>query len=224
MAHILIVDDEPDILAICRTYFEYEGHQVSTAQNGREALALIEAVDVVVLDIMMPEMDGITLVQTLHDQNIDVPFVYLTAKTQEADLLLGLTLGADDYIKKPFNPRELVLRVTNLLHRVQGRAAEQRLTFAELSLNNRQKKARVGDVELALRMKEFEVLWYLAQREQAVISKSELLEQVWGFDYYEDANTVNVHIHRLREKLEQHDLTYGIQTVWGLGYRFERVK
>lgn len=225
MAHILVVDDEPDILSICKTYFEYEGHQVTTAFNGVDGLAKIDdTIDLLVLDIMMPELDGIELVQRLHQQGIDKPFIYLTAKTQEQDLLFGLTLGADDYIMKPFNPRELVLRVNNLLRRTTPQTqVDKHLTFGTLALDARQHRALVGDEDLQLRTKEFDVLWYLAEREDAVVSKSELLEKVWGFDYYEDASTVNVHVHRIREKLEKYDLAYQISTVWGLGYRFERV-
>ena len=216
MTHLLIVDDEKDIVDICQTYFEYEGYQVTTTTCGKEALKLLSSdIDIMILDIMMPEVSG-----------YDIPFIYLTAKTQEHDTIYALTLGADDYIKKPFSPRELVLRTNNLLARMSksnhSNKIEQ-LEFDGLVLKNLSKTLTINNIEIPMRIKEFELLWYLASREGEVISKSELLEKVWGYDYYEDANTVNVHIHRIREKLEKHDfLPYTITTVWGLGYKFER--
>ncbi|MFY2153118.1 response regulator transcription factor [Mammaliicoccus sciuri] len=226
MAHILIVDDEQDILDICKTYFEYEGHLVVTASDGQQAIhQLNDAIDLMILDIMMPEKNGYDVVKEMKAQELDIPFIYLTAKTQEHDTIYALTLGADDYIKKPFSPRELVLRAHNLLNRTQKYHKQDYLTFGSLQLCKQEKIIKVNDQEVPLRVKEFDLLWYLADHEKMVISKSELLEKVWGYDYYEDANTVNVHIRRIREKLEQHQYDeYVIKTVWGLGYKFERAK
>ncbi|GGI39541.1 response regulator transcription factor [Mammaliicoccus stepanovicii] len=226
MAHILIADDEQDILDICKTYFEYEGHRVVTASNGQEALNKLDtSIDLIILDIMMPEMNGYEVVQVMKDKHYDIPFIYLTAKTQENDTLYALTLGADDYIKKPFSPRELVLRSHNLLNRTKKYSNQEVLTFSSLTLCKQEKSLMINGQNVPLRVKEFDVLWYLAEHEKVVISKSELLEKVWGYDYYEDANTVNVHIRRIREKLEQHEYyDYAITTVWGLGYKFERAK
>ncbi|EHJ08803.1 response regulator transcription factor SaeR [Staphylococcus simiae] len=226
MTHILLVDDEQDIVDICQTYFEYEGYQVTTTTNGHEAISLLSYdIDIMILDIMMPEVNGYDIVKEMKQQQLDIPFIYLTAKTQEHDTIYALTLGADDYIKKPFSPRELVLRTNNLLNRIkkyQHHPIDQ-LNFDELSLCNLSKVITINGHDLTMRIKEFELLWYLASRENQVISKSELLEEVWGYDFYEDANTVNVHIHRIREKLEKESFTsYTITTVWGLGYKFER--
>lgn len=227
MTHFLIVDDEKDIVDICQTYFEYEGYQVTTTTCGKEALKFLSSdIDIMILDIMMPEVNGYDIVKKMKDMQLDIPFIYLTAKTQEHDTIYALTLGADDYIKKPFSPRELVLRTNNLLARMSksnySNKIEQ-LEFDSLVLKNLSKTLTINNIEIPMRIKEFELLWYLASREGEVISKSELLEKVWGYDYYEDANTVNVHIHRIREKLEKHDfLPYTITTVWGLGYKFER--
>ena len=227
MTHLLIVDDEKDIVDICQTYFEYEGYQVTTTTCGKEALKVLSSdIDIMILDIMMPEVNGYDIVKKMKDMQLDIPFIYLTAKTQEHDTIYALTLGADDYIKKPFSPRELVLRTNNLLARLSksnySNKIEQ-LEFDGLVLKNLSKTLTINNIEIPMRIKEFELLWYLASREGEVISKSELLEKVWGYDYYEDANTVNVHIHRIREKLEKHDfLPYTITTVWGLGYKFER--
>lgn len=225
MNRILLVDDEQDIVDICQTYFEYEGYHVTTASNGEEALSkLDETIDLIVLDIMMPNVNGYEVIKEMKDRNLDIPFIYMSAKTQEQDTIYALTLGADDYIKKPFSPRELVLRANNLLNRVKKcSTAQSKLVFESLELNDTQKCMLINEMPVNLRIKEFELLWYLATHENQAISKSELLEKVWGYDYYEDANTVNVHIHRIREKFEQfHFDDYSITTVWGLGYKFER--
>ncbi|QJF24290.1 response regulator transcription factor [Mammaliicoccus vitulinus] len=226
MANILIVDDEQDILDICKTYFEYEGHQVVTASNGQQAIdRMKDNIDLIILDIMMPEKNGYDVVKEMKAQQLDIPFIYLTAKTQEHDTIYALTLGADDYIKKPFSPRELVLRAHNLLNRTQKYNKQAYLTFGSLQLCKQEKIIQIDGQDIALRVKEFDLLWYLAEHEKMVITKSELLEKVWGYDYYEDANTVNVHIRRIREKLEQQNYDeYVIKTVWGLGYKFERAK
>ncbi|WP_323703259.1 response regulator transcription factor [Mammaliicoccus sp. Dog046] len=226
MANILIVDDEKDILEICKTYFEYEGHLVQTANNGEEALLQInDTLDLIILDIMMPIMNGYDVVKEMKAKQLDIPFIYLTAKTQEHDTIYALTLGADDYVKKPFSPRELVLRAHNLLNRTQKYNKQDYLKFGDLELCKQEKIIKINNQDISLRVKEFDLLWYLAVNEKKVIPKSELVEKVWGYDYYEDANTVNVHIRRIREKLEQHQYTdYVIKTVWGLGYKFERTK
>lgn len=225
MEHILIVDDEPDIRDICKTYFEFEGYSVSTASNGQEALAMLDAsIDLMILDIMMPEKDGYAVVKEMQSRNLDIPYIYLTAKTTESDAIYGLMLGADDYVKKPFSPRELVIRAKNILKRVnQSAVAQDTVTFGALTLDNLTKTVTINDETVSLRVKEFELLWYFATHENVALSKTDLLEQVWGYDYYEDMNTLNVHIHRLREKLEQHNYDdYAITTVWGLGYKFQR--
>lgn len=227
MAHILIVDDEQDIREICKTYFEYDGFQVTTANNGQQALEALDThIDVMVIDIMMPEVDGYTVVKTMKERGLDIPYMYLTAKTSEHDTIYGLMLGADDYIKKPFSPRELVIRVKNLLHRVNTVivAPKTIIQCGRLTLNNSTKEATIGEQSIAFRIKEFELLWHFASHESEALSKTDLLEQVWGYDYFEDMNTLNVHIHRIREKLEQHQYDdYRIETVWGLGYKFQKV-
>lgn len=227
MAHILIVDDEQDIREICKTYFEYEGFQVTTANNGQQALEALDThIDVMVIDIMMPEVDGYTVVKTMKERGLDIPYMYLTAKTSEHDTIYGLMLGADDYIKKPFSPRKLVIRVKNLLHRVNTVTVAPKAVIqcGRLTLNNSTKEVMVGEQPIAFRIKEFELLWHFASHESEALSKTDLLEQVWGYDYFEDMNTLNVHIHRIREKLEQHHYDdYRIETVWGLGYKFQKV-
>ncbi|MBU6943400.1 response regulator transcription factor [Staphylococcus sp. CWZ226] len=225
MNTILIVDDEQDMVVICQTYFEYEGYKVLTAHNGEDALNQLDpSIDLIILDIMMPNVDGYEVIKEMKQRQLDIPFIYMSAKTKEHDTIYALTLGADDYLKKPFSPRELVLRANNLLSRVKrSQSAQTALTFDTLKLNDQQKSVEINGAVVNLRIKEFELLWYLATHENQAISKSQLLEEVWGYDYYEDASTVNVHIHRIREKFEQfHFDAYTITTVWGLGYKFER--
>lgn len=225
MEHIVIVDDEPNIRDICKTYFEFEGYRVTTAANGQEAIDLLDTpVDLFILDIMMPEKDGYAVVNAMKERQLDIPYIYLTAKTTESETIYGLMLGADDYVKKPFSPRELVIRAKNILSRSHKHTASpQTLTFGALTLDNLTKTVTIHDTTVILRVKEFELLWYFATHENVALSKTELLEKVWGYDYYEDMNTLNVHIHRLREKLEHHHYQdYVISTVWGLGYQFQR--
>lgn len=225
MGHVLIVDDEQDIRDICKTYFEFEGYEVTTASDGKDALNKLNSeIDLIILDIMMPEVNGYKVVEDMKAQGLDIPYIYLTAKTTESDTIYGLTLGADDYVKKPFSPRELVIRAKNIINRATIKPVHKDIIeCGNLILNNKTKTAEVAGQDLGLRIKEFELLWYFATHETMAISKSELLEQVWGYAYYEDMNTLNVHIHRIREKLEacQYD-EYTIATVWGLGYKFQR--
>ncbi|EIT83691.1 response regulator protein [Fictibacillus macauensis ZFHKF-1] len=227
MFSVLIADDEQPIVDVCKLYLEREGCKVFVANNGADAeqIVLTEAIDFMVLDIMMPQKDGYQLVESLNQQGYDIPFLYLTALNQEKDTLYGLTLGADDYMTKPFSPRELVLRIKNILKRSNTQSASPQAVLEEgsLYLNNEDRMAKVNGKSLDLRNKEFDLLWFLVKEKHRVISKSELLEKVWGYDYYEDANTVNVHIHHLREKLmaAADDEQIVIKTIWGLGYQFK---
>ena len=157
MTHLLIVDDEKDIVDICQTYFEYEGYQVTTTTCGKEALKLLSSdIDIMILDIMMPEVNGYDIVKKMKDMQLDIPFIYLTAKTQEHDTIYALTLGADDYIKKPFSPRELVLRTNNLLARLSksnySNKIEQ-LEFDGLVLKNLSKTLTINNIEIPMRIK-----------------------------------------------------------------------
>lgn len=225
MPHILIADDEKDIREICKTYFEFEGYQVTLAENGKEALGFLdESIDLMVLDIMMPEVDGYDVVKEMKAQQLDIPYIYLTAKTSESDTIFGLMLGADDYVKKPFSPRELVIRAKNLLNRVTTKPTRHEvINCGNLKLNNMTKIVEINSKVIPFRIKEFELLWYFVTHEDEAISKTSLIEEVWGYEFYEDVNSLNVHVHRIREKLESnHFNEYTISTVWGLGYKFQR--
>lgn len=227
MFSILIVDDEQPILDVCQRYLKKEGFTVFTASNGQEAelIVLNNHLDFIIIDILMPKMNGYELVESLHAKGFNIPFLYLTALNQEKDKLYGLTLGADDYITKPFSPRELILRIKNIITRTKKLEVRPvtRLKEGSLYLNQEERIAKIQQNILDLTIKEFDLLWFLVQEKHRIISKSELLKKVWGYDYYEDANTVNVHVHHLREKLATH--AHGeqiiIKTIWGIGYQFQ---
>jgi two-component system, OmpR family, response regulator SaeR len=225
---ILIIDDEEPIVDICQLYLQNEGYTVYTASNGEEAENIVNSVpiDFMIIDVMMPKKNGYEFIESIRLQGFDIPFLYLTALNQEKDTLYGLALGADDYMTKPFSPRELVFRIKNIIKRSQ-KSKPRPIAFlkeGELYLNREERVAKLHDEALDLTNKEFDLLWFLVQEKHRVISKSELLKQVWGYEYYEDANTVNVHIHHLREKLalRAQPESIFIKTVWGLGYQFKR--
>ncbi|WP_335582142.1 response regulator transcription factor [Paenibacillus yonginensis] len=227
LSSILIVDDERPIVEICQLYLRNEGYTVYTASNGEEAEEMVRnhPIDFIVIDVMMPKKNGYEFIEMLHHEGMDIPFLYLTALNQEKDTLYGLALGADDYITKPFSPRELAFRIKNILKRVNKfKQTEVRfLREKELYLNKDEREARLYGEILDLTNKEFDLLWTLVEEKHRVLSKSELLKKVWGYEYYEDAATVNVHIHHLREKLAALDKgnTLSIKTVWGIGYQFK---
>ncbi len=221
---ILLIDDEETIVDVCRRYLENEGFQVLTAGDGLEALQIIEKeqVHLMIVDVMMPKMDGHHFIKEVQQRNKDIPFIYLTALTQEMERLYGLTLGADDYMSKPFSPRELVLRVKNIFRRTHLDKKLDQLNYGPLFLDKNKREILVDGKTVDLTIKEFDLLWLLASENKRVFSKSELLERVWGYEYDGDANTINVHIFHLREKLQVNDDTpVFIKTVWGLGYKFE---
>lgn len=232
MAHkILIVDDEPTLLQTVRAYLEQEGYEVRTALNGRVALQEARAFepDLLVLDIMLPELDGLEVLQRLRRGDVapalrDVYVIMLTARADEMDRVVGLELGADDYVTKPFSPRELAARVKAALRRVGGtkEGKKSQLVFRHLRLDPGGRMAWKEGEELDLTPIEFDLLQALARHAGRVLSREQLVEQVWGVDYYGDERVVDVHIGRLRKKIEddpaEPDL---IDTVWGMGYRFE---
>ncbi len=220
-ARILVVDDEPSILQVVRAYLEREGFEVYTATSGPEALQAVQVYkpDVVVLDIMLPGMDGLEVLTRLRQQANDVYVIMLTARTEEVDRVLGLTLGADDYVTKPFSPRELVARIKAGLRRLR-RAAEppKRLRFPGLDIDLAARRVWVNGEEVHLTPREFQLLQALAERPGWVLTREQLLDRVWG-EYYGDTRVVDVHIANLRKKLGP--LGRHIATVRGVGYRFD---
>jgi two-component system alkaline phosphatase synthesis response regulator PhoP len=222
---ILVVDDELTLLKTVRAYLEQEGYTVQTATNGRSALHIFRDFqpDLVVLDIMLPEMDGLEVLRQLR-QSSDVYVIMLTAKADEADKVIGLGMGADDYVTKPFSPRELVARTKAALRRLGGSSTKKELVSAHLRLDEEARLAWKEGQALDLTPIEFDLLHTLMRHYGRVLSREQLVEQVWGYDYYGDERVVDVNIGRLRKKIEADPTRPAlIATVWGTGYRFEDV-
>ncbi|MGI8551010.1 MAG: response regulator transcription factor [Dehalococcoidia bacterium] len=218
-ATILVVDDEPNIVELARLYLRNEGFSVETASNGREALAKARALkpNLVLLDIMMPEIDGTEVCRTLRKED-DIPVVMLTARSDDVDKIVGLELGADDYITKPFNPREMVARVKAVLRRTEAaRKPAKTIEIGDLHIDLLGREVSVAAKPVPLRTKEFDLLVALAQNEGVAMARDRLLNLVWGEDFFGDARTLDVHIAWLRDKLSP--TTAKITTVWGFGYK-----
>lgn len=231
---ILVVDDERTIREVVRRYLELEGFSVIEADTGPKALDMLHdtSPDLIVLDIMLPGIDGLAITRKLRNPadyaplslNGEVPIIFLTARTEEVDRITGFEVGGDDYVMKPFSPRELVARVKAVLRRSGTGAnnAENPIGFQNLSLDPRSRTVTVHGKEASLTAKEFDLLWFLARHPRQVFSRAQLLDNVWGYEFYGDESTVTVHVRRLREKIEPDPAkpTY-IQTVWGIGYKFD---
>lgn len=230
MYTILVVDDEKDIVSALEIYLKAEGYRVLAAYNGKEALSVAarEDVHLILMDIMMPVMDGLTAMAQLR-QTSNVPVILLTAKGEDTDKVLGLNVGADDYITKPFNPLELVARVKTQLRRYtrynprEGTVQEvTEYDFRGLQISKATHKCVLFGEELALTPLEFSILWYLCEHQGNVVSSEELFEHVWGEAFMDSNNTVMSHIARLREKMhEPSRKPKFIKTVWGVGYTIE---
>jgi DNA-binding response OmpR family regulator len=226
-ATVLIVDDEPLVREILARYLSREGFSVSTASDGLQALERWQAEppDLVLLDLMLPEVNGLEVFRRARETD-DTPVIMLTAKGEEADRLVGLEIGADDYVTKPFSPREVVARVRAVLRR-SARGGELHppatpLRFGDICVDARRREVRRGDRPVALTRREFELFLLLASNPGTAFSRAELLDRVWDFAWAGDSSTVTVHIRRLREKLEMDPSSpRHLVTVWGVGYRFD---
>ena len=223
MAAVLVVDDEPIVRDVVARYLQRDGHDVSTAATGDEARARIEGdgPDLVLLDIMLPgETDGLALCRWIRSTS-DLPVILVTARGDEADRIVGLELGADDYVTKPFSPRELATRVKTVLRRARPSAGPPtRLSVGRLALDATKHEVLKDGRPLQLTAKEFELLWFLASNANRVFSRDQLMHRVWGYSSALDTGTVTVHVRRLREKLEDDASSPSLlQTVWGVGYR-----
>ncbi len=224
MPRILIVEDEPSMVAGLRDNFEYEGYEVITAGNGAEGLgrALNDSPDLVVLDVMMPKMSGLDVCKQLKSKRPSLPVIMLTARGQEVDKVVGLELGADDYVTKPFSIRELLARIKAVLRRAQVAPKDQeRYSFGDVEVNMRTcQVARCGK-PLEISAKEFELLKYFVCHPGETVSRDRLLEAVWGYDHFPTTRTVDAHIVRLRQKVEpKAEDPQFILTVHGVGYKF----
>lgn len=221
---VLVVDDEDKIRQVIGIYLTNEGYHVGEAVDGEEALRKFraESWDLIVLDVMMPKIDGVTVCQEIRKVS-KVPIIMLTAKNEEVDRILGLEFGADDYMGKPFSPRELVARIKAVMRRVgtEEKKEGHLLKFPGLCMDLISREVLVKDKPVALTPKEFELLGLLAKSTGRAYSREQLLEEVWGFDYYGDVRTVDTHVNRLRDKLRAAGAGNFIKTVWGVGYKFE---
>jgi DNA-binding response OmpR family regulator len=228
MGHILVVDDEPAIVAVVRGRLEQEGFGVRAVASGDEALAHVETdpPDLVVLDVMLPGIDGFEVLRRLRGAGCRVPVIMLTARDEDVDKIVGLELGADDYLAKPFNPRELTARVRAVLRRqaetraLQARVKDEDASDAGLRFDHSRRRAWFQGQRLDLRPKEYDLLYFLAQNRGRVFSRDALLSHVWGLEAYIDERTVDVHVRRLRKALAAVDPDARvILTEWGVGYR-----
>ncbi|HBV23722.1 MAG TPA: DNA-binding response regulator [Jeotgalicoccus sp.] len=227
MKKLLVVDDEPSILTLLKFNLEQSGFEVLTAENGNDALdiATTEDLTLIVLDLMLPGMDGMDVCKTLRQEKINTPILMLTAKDDEFDKILGLELGADDYMTKPFSPREVVARVKAILRRtnlVTAEAKDEVIKIGELEIHPDKYMVMFKDEQLVLTPKEFELLLYLANHRGKVLSRDQLLNGVWDFHYDGDTRIVDVHISHLREKIEADTKQpVYIRTIRGFGYKME---
>jgi DNA-binding response OmpR family regulator len=221
---ILVVDDEPTLVATLRYNLEREGYQVATAVDGESGLAVARAErpDLIILDLMLPGLDGFEVCRILR-REMTVPILMLTAKTDEVDKVVGLELGADDYVTKPFSMRELIARVRALLRRVETPPAEARiLTAGDLQVDLRRRETSRRGQTLVLKPKEFDLLTFFLRNRGRAFTREELLSQIWGYDFAGDTRTVDVHVRWLREKIEDEpSKPTRLITVRGVGYRFE---
>ena len=221
----LVVDDDSNVREIIRIFFKKQQIDLVEAEDGHLALDLVEKEmpDIIILDVMMPKMDGYEVCREIR-KKYDIPIIMLTAKTEEFDRVLGLELGADDYVAKPFSPRELIARIKAIFRRMQPRTQNNNekdtISFADLVIHTGRREVLINGEKISLRPKEFDLLVHLAKSKGNVFTREQLLEQVWGYDFIGDIRTVDVHIKKLRQKLSALHKEC-LLTVWGVGYKFE---
>ena len=221
---ILVIDDDRNILAIIEMYLKKEGYEVVTCERGDTAIEAFRkaAPSLVVLDVMLPGMDGWEVLAKLREESA-VPVIMLTAKGDTTDRIQGLDLGADDYMAKPFEAKELIARIKAVMRRSASAEDEKCVAFQNLSISLDNYSVMLDGKQVEMPPKEIELLYFLASRPGKVFTREQLLEQVWGFDFFGDSRTVDVHVKRIREKLGERT-EWQIKTVWGVGYKFEAEK
>ncbi len=221
---ILIVDDEANICELIRLYIEKEGYEAIIANDGGRAIEYFKAYSpvMVLLDIMLPVKDGWQVCREIRAAG-DTPIIMLTAKGETFDKVLGLELGADDYIVKPFEPKELIARIKAVLRRCEPRhdAETEELNFDGLKIGYETYEIYLDDKKIEMPPKEFELLYFLAKNKNKVFTRDQLLDEIWGYEFFGDSRTVDVHIKRIREKIETDGKKWNLKTVWGVGYKFE---
>lgn len=221
---IMIVDDDRNICELLRLYIEKEGFETAIANDGKAAVQMFDSVnpDLMLLDIMLPELDGWQVCREIRKKS-QCPIIMLTAKGEVFDKVLGLELGADDYVVKPFETKEVIARINAVLRRIGKKEFSQvkEVHYENLSINLTNYELKVKGVQIDTPPKEMELIYHLASNPNRVFTRDQLLDEVWGFDYYGDSRTVDVHVKRLREKLEGVSDKWSLKTVWGVGYKFE---
>ena len=235
MKKVLLIDDDASIIEVLRLYFEKEGYTVSTCMQGDKAVATFNVAkpDIIILDLMLPGMDGNDICREIR-KNSDVPIIMLTARTDTLDKIIGLELGADDYVPKPFEPKELLARVKAVLRRSEKSATaapvveevstnKDVIEYPGFSVDKIKYVVTVDGEEIYMPPKELELLFFLASNPNRVYTREQLLENVWGYDFYGESRTVDVHVKRIREKIEnpEREQNWSIKTVWSKGYKFE---
>jgi two-component system, OmpR family, alkaline phosphatase synthesis response regulator PhoP len=218
---ILLVDDEPSIIQLSQMYLEREGYRIESVGDGESALSAVERLRpaLVVLDVMLPKLDGFEVCRRLRASDADTAVIMLTARDEDIDKILGLELGADDYLTKPFNPRELAARVKAILRRGERTVSVEAkpIRIGDLVIDPARREARLPDLTLDLRTQEFDLLLALAEHRGLVLSREQILQKAWGFDFYGQTRTVDVHVAHLRKKMEGSSVK--IETVTGVGYK-----
>jgi len=217
---ILLVDDEPSIIQLARLYLEREGFRIQSANDGESALEVVTRAQpaLVVLDVMLPKLDGFEVCRRLRASNSSTAILMLTARDEDIDKILGLELGADDYLTKPFNPRELVARVKAILRRGERKQADAApIQLGDLTIDPARREVRLASLSLDLRTQEFDLLLALAEHRGLVLSREQILQKAWGFDFYGQTRTVDVHVAHLRKKIEPSIVK--IETITGVGYK-----
>jgi len=220
---ILVIDDDVKICEVIKLYLEKEGFEVVIAHNGSDGINIFkhEMPDLVILDIMLPKKDGYEVCRELRKIS-NIPIIMLTAKGETFDKVLGLELGADDYIVKPFDPKELIARIKAVLRRTQGEVNEEKVVvYPNLTINLTTYEVKLEDKIIEMPPKEIELLYFLASHPNKVFTREQLLDHIWGYNFMGDTRTVDVHIKRIREKIEKDKYPWRIKTVWGVGYKFE---
>lgn len=221
--NILIIDDDANICELIRLYIEKEGYSAIVAYDGIKGLDAFRknAPSLVLLDLMLPGMDGLQVCREIRKLS-NIPIIMLTAKGETFDKVLGLELGADDYIVKPFDTKELVARIKAVLRRIENKTTDnEEVIYPNLVINKTNYTLKLSGITIDMPPKELELIYFLASNPNKVFTREQLLEQVWGYDFYGDSRTVDVHIKRIREKIEIEDSSWRLKTVWGVGYKFE---
>ena len=225
LGKILVVDDDKNICELFRLYLEKEGYNVILSHDGSEAVVKFNALspDLILLDVMLPGLDGWQVCREIRKKS-NVPIIMLTAKGETFDKVLGLELGADDYVVKPFDTKEIIARVTAVLRRIDQNnvpVENKEVVYDKLVVNMTRYELKVDGKVIDTPPKELELLFHLASNPNRVYTRDQLLDEVWGFEYYGDSRTIDVHVKRLREKLEGVSSQWSLKTVWGVGYKFE---